>query len=688
MEKPKNYAYYSTKKNNVPFKDWPQECKDYKNWKRDILHHPEWKDLTLDEIKEKKKEIKRQRGVNAAALMRKKYSEKTEEEKKVINEKKGNAWKDLTDKERKEKSEEMRKRSQDFWDGMSDKQRKEFSKYRWDLKSDEEKEVIINRFMQGSIEYRKNMSKEEIDKQIQKMNEARLRKLEEDDQFREEQFRLLRKHNQDYFDSLTPDELQEHNKNMHERRKEEWVKKWNNDKDFREKQIEFLTSISKLGAQAIKRKWEEDRQFRDEQIKMLNEIRLNYLNNIPAEEKYRLLKHNKLNDKFENRFNESILNLSFYYIGEYRVGDSNEYKFWDYGIFDKSTDKLVMVVDLDGRFYHADTCDYNGLHSREEQDEKRGILTPENIKIQIIDENNFNVCFKEMIQSLMMNYDLYISHMFDLYRSIEFPFPNYTNDELIRSYKQLKRMNPDNKYLDLSIRNREGDRIISNFHNSIYHANRKGKPSPYDAWYNDELLRKCIENRILYRSLSNPNKILQGFNVSKIAPKVSVFSAGRAKLLIHKYLNEYDEIFDPFSGFSGRMLGAMSMSKKYIGQDISHIHINESMKIIEFLKIAKVHFPDLIEPYMECKDVLQSSGEYECLFTCPPYGDKEQWWKYKSDTRSCDDWIDICLKNFKCKRYLFIVDYTEKYKDYIVDEIINRSHLNNNNEYIIMINII
>ena len=398
-----------------------------------------------------------------------------------------------------------------------------------------------------------------------------------------------------------------------------------------------------------------------------------------------MLTDNKFNKRFEDQFNNSILSNQFYYKKEYGIKNNSSFKHWDYGIFSKSSDELVMLVDIDGAFYHADDGDYTGLHSVEETDERRGYFIPDGIKVQIIEEDRFIDGFKELIETIIMNYDQYIDELFHMYRSIKFPYPSYTNKELIKSFRQLLKLDPENKYLKLSTRNREGDRLINHFHHSIYHANRKGNISPYDAWYDDELLKKCIENRTLYRSTLDPNKILQGFNVSKIAPKVSVFSAGRAKLLIHKYLNEYDEIFDPFSGFSGRMLGAMSMSKKYIGQDISHIHINESMKIIEFLKIAKIHFPDLIEPYMECKDVLQSSGEYECLFTCPPYGDKEQWWKYKSDTRSCDDWIDICLKNFKCKLYLFVVEYTEKYKDYIVDEIINKSHFTINSEKIVII---
>ena len=47
--------------------------------------------------------------------------------------------------------------------------------------------------------------------------------------------------------------------------------------------------------------------------------------------------------------------------------------------------------------------------------------------------------------------------------------------------------------------------------------------------------------------------------------------------------------------------------------------------------------------------------------------------------------IDLCLKKHKCKKYLFVVDKTEKYKNNIVEIIENKSHIGSNNEYVILI---
>ena len=390
---------------------------------------------------------------------------------------------------------------------------------------------------------------------------------------------------------------------------------------------------------------------------------------------------NSLHQKFEEMFKHSHLVTKFTLKPEDIQVNGDNIHAWDYGIYD-TDDKLVMVVDIDGEMYHGVRFDYDGNWSREYLDESRSLSVPDGIKIFIIPEGTFTKSFELMLQTLIQNYDDYVDEMFKMYRTMGFPDIEYSDNELRASYNQLISLDCNDKmYYDISINTRAGDKIIQNYHKSIYRAHRKGKISPYEAWQNDDMLRQCIKNRIVYQTYLNPKKILQGFNISRIAPKVSVFSAGRARLLINKYLSDYDTIFDPFSGFSGRLLGAVSLEKRYIGQDISDIHVAESNQIIDFLNsnrynvIAEVHQADSSV----------TTGTYQCLFTCPPYSDKEVWLDVPVDLRTCDDWIDICLKNYNCKRYLFVVDKTEKYKDNIAYELRNRSHVTDNIEYVICI---
>ena len=91
---------------------------------------------------------------------------------------------------------------------------------------------------------------------------------------------------------------------------------------------------------------------------------------------------------------------------------------------------------------------------------------------------------------------------------------------------------------------------------------------------------------------------------------------GKAKQLILKYLNQYNQIFDPFSGYSGRMFGTIAAGKEYVGQDCNPLTIHESEVLAKFLDI---------HPILSVQDSTKTTGKYECLFTCPPYNLKENW---------------------------------------------------------------
>lgn len=254
----------------------------------------------------------------------------------------------------------------------------------------------------------------------------------------------------------------------------------------------------------------------------------------------------------------------------------------------------------------------------------------------------------------------------------EFPYPHYSNSQLKEDYENL--VNRDYKSGQ-----KFGTYIANEFHKSIWKASVKGKKSPYEAWYDESLMTRLIRNRLIYSSSPEitPEILRRGFSPSRIAPRVSLFNPALAKYLISKYLNEYDTIFDPFSGFSGRLLGACSLGKKYVGSDIDEDHVKESQLIIDYFGLKGV---------VEVKDVLESSGVYPCLFTCPPYGGKERW-NEKNDLieKSCDEWIQECIQRFDCERYLFVVDGTECFKDNIAEEIDNSSHLGKGREYVVLI---
>lgn len=260
-------------------------------------------------------------------------------------------------------------------------------------------------------------------------------------------------------------------------------------------------------------------------------------------------------------------------------------------------------------------------------------------------------------------------------------YENYVNEKYTKDFVNLFKNNLEFPYLNINLTNTGDMGLIQHFHKSIYEAHRKNKPSPLEAWKNKDLIYKCALNRLKYMGHCKTSDILQGFNVTKIAPKVSIFKPELAKRLITQYLNDYSTIVDPFSGFSGRLLGSSNCKKRYIGYDINEKHVRESQEIIDYKHItnAEVSVEDLLTAPVK-------NYENAALFTCPPYGGKEHWNKDNVEIeKTCDEWIDLCIEKHKCTRYVFVVDETEKYKDCIIETLTNTSHFGSNNEYVILI---
>jgi hypothetical protein len=81
---------------------------------------------------------------------------------------------------------------------------------------------------------------------------------------------------------------------------------------------------------------------------------------------------------------------------------------------------------------------------------------------------------------------------------------------------------------------------------------------------------------------------------------------------------------------------------------------------------------------------IRDENEYDVLLTCPPYGDKEDWGNKQKPLKTTDEYVEACLRKFKAKTYIFVVDKTEKYKKNIVQHIKYNSHINTTSEHVLV----
>ena len=345
--------------------------------------------------------------------------------------------------------------------------------------------------------------------------------------------------------------------------------------------------------------------------------------------------------------------------------------------FDFFINNYNILVDCDGLYYHSYLSDPDGHCVGDSYDEIRLAVIPKDYIFVLIVEGDEERGIKrlvDMISGIDSGVFDYEGDLFKWCRSIDFPYPSYDADRMKKDFDRLCKYQTEVYKPNARL----CESAISNFHKSIFDAHVDKYVSPKQAWYDDELLKKVIKNRLIYQNDIDPYKILRGFNISKICPKVSIFNPVLARYIVTKYLSEFDTVFDPFSGFSGRLLGTVSTGKRYLGQDLNAVAVKESNEIVDFYGFTKN------QCVVRQQDIFDSSGTADCLFTCPPYGTKEV---YSTEVifKSCDDWIDEILQRFSCKRYVFVVDSTVKYSDMVVEGLQTVSHYAKIKEYVIVI---
>ncbi len=293
------------------------------------------------------------------------------------------------------------------------------------------------------------------------------------------------------------------------------------------------------------------------------------------------------------------------------------------------------------------------------------VLTSENIK---------NIENKEEVKEFIFNF----------YRDEGFPYPNYSNEELVNDFYNLK--NIDMK----SLINQDNDKIIYTYnlsgcylfkHNShhFYHVkNKSSKPSMAEAFLNDDILKSVIQNRIDGGYNISGNMLLQGLANSYSCFKSSIFLPSVAKHIYEKYGKENDIIYDYSMGFGQRLIGALSLpfKVKYIGIDPMEESIEAGLSIEKFVKnnIPNVKTEvELTKIGSENYCPEEYINKVDLAFSSPPYFDLEI---YEEDISQANfgsyfDFITkywnktvINLSQLIKKDGLLILNMTEKLEKY------------------------
>ena len=273
-------------------------------------------------------------------------------------------------------------------------------------------------------------------------------------------------------------------------------------------------------------------------------------------------------------------------------------------------------------------------------------------------------------------YSISFNDLVEEYIDKNAPFPYYDKsiNELKKSLKRLESRNAvynPNKHLGLD--------IVYSYNHSIMSARGHTYESPEDSWKDLDKRRFGVKDCLLMSDKVDSKEILYMMVKSRVAKKVYVSDPYEVKYLIQKYYKDEPTIFDPLCGYSGKMIGVCSSFKKYIGSDINETILNENSKAIVDLNLNAELKQKSVKTY-EWKD------KNPVLFTDIPEKDSDMWdINNNGDNLSTDDWIDLITTQCNCPHYLFVVNSTERYKQYVKETLHHKHHYGDRVKQIIYI---
>ena len=293
-------------------------------------------------------------------------------------------------------------------------------------------------------------------------------------------------------------------------------------------------------------------------------------------------------------------------------------------------------------------------------------------------ENGFAKAFDRLMVDLIP-YELIIELYLTMYENIPFRYPEYPDNSLFNYLKGFIDFEATNDGCKYSLNCNYDDILLKQFHHSIYDTPIGDNYSMSTAWKCKDLLRNVICNRMMYKKNLSQSIVQNGFNISKIAPRPSVFSIKHALVLLKSdILKDYNNIIDPIVGFSGKMVASIITNKKYTGiydyglDNNFDIRIKETQLLLNWIYDHFDIFHDRmknIELY-KLDECLSMNNTYDAMLCEIPY------WNDKINVSTyTDDIIDYLTSTFKCSRYVFITKGTDKYKSNILEIITKSSHL-------------
>lgn len=172
--------------------------------------------------------------------------------------------------------------------------------------------------------------------------------------------------------------------------------------------------------------------------------------------------------------------------------------------------------------------------------------------------------------------------------------------------------------------------LANSFHPQMWSARCEHRRTPVECFEDDDVLRDCIRRALQLwptRRGASPPVLRDMLRTHRRTRRVSNFRPTAAKVLIERHSRPGDSVLDFSAGYGGRLLGCMTLDRRYTGLDPSREQVRGNRAMARRLAGLGLGRCDPTVHRVPAEDGMRGfrNGEFDLVFTSPPYFDLEKY---------------------------------------------------------------
>jgi SAM-dependent methyltransferase len=248
----------------------------------------------------------------------------------------------------------------------------------------------------------------------------------------------------------------------------------------------------------------------------------------------------------------------------------------------------------------------------------------------------------------------YVEKAFKYWRRGGFPHYKLSDEQMMRELRALDRVDSEQVIQDNEIYgSNAGVTLASYFHRQMWSVRVSRYLSPMDCFRDDQRLRAVIRRSLSVwpeRHGANASCLRKMLKTYSNCAAVSNFKPSVARAIIHKFSSPGDTVIDFSAGFGGRLLGCLTLPRRYIGIEPSKMQVRGLKRCIDTVCRLGAS-AGVAEIRCGCAEDLMPTVDSESsalVFSSPPYHDWEKYSFQKTQSfvryPSYSEWLDKFLR--------------------------------------------